>query len=767
MPLTIFNGTYAAPSCTNLTQSVSRSGTNSQATTPMVLTTGINYSKVFTGTFAISSANPSTITLAATTPGVSLTRVSNTYTVTSTYNSPLGVPINNWAYFKHLLQNLNIVTDNTVWPNPAFTIAASVSDATTNLTGTISVSAANADAPTAPVASISRSSKLNALITWTASVQNFGPGVVGYYIFRDGGGSPIASVTSGLSYTDTGVGVGSHTYTVQAYDGSSPVVTSAVSNTVTLAAASLTAPVASINRTGKTQQTVTWTAAVSSWNSGVWLNTYDIYKDSSYVTTVTGVLTYVDSSATVNSHTYTVIANDAPTTSVSASSNTVTGAASTLSTPTAVSAVRTVRDSATITWAGSTSNYGTWANTYQVLRDAGVIASGVSALTYTDTTVDPNTSYTYTIQATDSPVTSSVSTGNVLASIGKVYIGQYQSGSTRGFQTSPDSITWTARTLPSPGTTYYHTPVLGHAAMAAISGTTTASYSIDGLTWSAATLSISANQIVSDGSTFVATTGTSGGSNTTSFNYSTDNITWTSGTLPTTGNWYPLYIGSTWVMFDPAQTTIYLTSANGISWTSRSTPASGAFPVAAGGGTYLAYSGSTTDVYTSSDCISWTLRSGVIPGVSQQFQYANSQFVCLPANVGGTGAFSSNGISWTTFTVPTTPGTVIFNQPTFGNGRWISINGSNAAATTLAAYSANPITSAAWTTSTVSSGFYYGDTTAGTQNPYIIYANSLFSAIGFPSGNASRWLMTSPDGITWTNRAMLGAAGNVAKIVYY
>ncbi len=54
-------------------------------------------------------------------------------------------------------------------------------------------------------------------LTWSASTDNVG--VAGYHVYRDGSGSPTATVSSGTSYTDTGMANGSsHNYTVSAFD---------------------------------------------------------------------------------------------------------------------------------------------------------------------------------------------------------------------------------------------------------------------------------------------------------------------------------------------------------------------------------------------------------------------------------------------------------------------------------------------------------------------------------------------------------------------
>lgn len=54
-------------------------------------------------------------------------------------------------------------------------------------------------------------------LSWTASTDNFG--VVGYKVYRDGGATEIATVTTGTSFSDIGLAVGStHSYTVAAFD---------------------------------------------------------------------------------------------------------------------------------------------------------------------------------------------------------------------------------------------------------------------------------------------------------------------------------------------------------------------------------------------------------------------------------------------------------------------------------------------------------------------------------------------------------------------
>ena len=76
-------------------------------------------------------------------------------------------------------------------------------------------------------------------VSWTASSDN--DAVAGYHVFRDGGPIPIATVTSGTTYADTGLAFSStHSYTVSAFDAvpnesapSSPPASATTSTTAT------------------------------------------------------------------------------------------------------------------------------------------------------------------------------------------------------------------------------------------------------------------------------------------------------------------------------------------------------------------------------------------------------------------------------------------------------------------------------------------------------------------------------------------------------
>ena len=147
-------------------------------------------------------------------------------------------------------------------------------------------------------------------LSWTASTDDVG--VVGYNVFRDGGATPIATV-SATSYSDTGLGIGStHSYTVKAFDGSNN--TSTASNTVTVSTQGndSTPPTdpTGLTATGSSTTTIdlNWTA--SSDNFAV--TGYKVFRDGGLTEIATVTTTsFSDTGLAVNStHSYQVSAFD-------------------------------------------------------------------------------------------------------------------------------------------------------------------------------------------------------------------------------------------------------------------------------------------------------------------------------------------------------------------------------------------------------------------------------------------------------------------------
>ncbi|MCO6411624.1 MAG: fibronectin type III domain-containing protein, partial [Thiogranum sp.] len=153
-------------------------------------------------------------------------------------------------------------------------------------------------------------------LTWVASVHNAGGTVAGYNIYRDGGGTPIATVTE-TSYSDMGLTAETaYSYTVSAFDTAVPPNESAQSSAVmaTTGAADEVAPDTptglSATPVSDTRIDLEWTA--SSDNGGGTVAGYNIYRVGvpTPVATVTGT-SWSDTGLTANTfYSYGVTAFD-------------------------------------------------------------------------------------------------------------------------------------------------------------------------------------------------------------------------------------------------------------------------------------------------------------------------------------------------------------------------------------------------------------------------------------------------------------------------
>ena len=106
-------------------------------------------------------------------------------------------------------------------------------------------------------------------LSWTASSDDIG--VAGYNVYRDGSTTPLATVTSGTTYTDTGLTASTaYAYTVSAFDaaGNESAQSSAVTAT-TQPPQDTTAPSVptslAATATGPDTVDLSWTASSDDW----------------------------------------------------------------------------------------------------------------------------------------------------------------------------------------------------------------------------------------------------------------------------------------------------------------------------------------------------------------------------------------------------------------------------------------------------------------------------------------------------------------------
>ncbi len=137
---------------------------------------------------------------------------------------------------------------------------------------------------------ISATTSSSISLSWSASTDTGGSGLAGYRIYRDGSGTPLASV-SGTTYTNSGLAAAStHTYRVAAYDvagnesaGAGPVtgITQPLPDT---AAPSVPGNL-NVNGTTASSIVLAWSASTDTGGSG--LGGYRVYRDNVAIATVT------------------------------------------------------------------------------------------------------------------------------------------------------------------------------------------------------------------------------------------------------------------------------------------------------------------------------------------------------------------------------------------------------------------------------------------------------------------------------------------------
>ncbi|GAA4244960.1 fibronectin type III domain-containing protein [Dactylosporangium darangshiense] len=258
---------------------------------------------------------------------------------------------------------------------------------------------ADSTAPSAPPGlTATKSGSTKVRLQWSAATDNVG--VAAYDVYRDS--QYLATVQSGgREYIDATAVVGTgYTYHVQARDlagntgsASVPYGNGTPTDTVPPAApAGLT-----VTGTGTTTVSLSWSP--SSDNVGV--AGYDVLRNGAPVATVAGT-GFGDVGLTPGTeYTYRVVARDAAGNASSPSAPvTVTTVADT-SPPTAPGSLRsagTTASQVTLQWSASTDNVGVVR--YDIRRNGAIIGTA-SGTRYTDTTVAPGTSYTYTVTAFD------------------------------------------------------------------------------------------------------------------------------------------------------------------------------------------------------------------------------------------------------------------------------------------------------------------------------------------------------------------------------
>jgi fibronectin type 3 domain-containing protein len=189
--------------------------------------------------------------------------------------------------------------DNTVSPSTAYNYTVSATDNAGNTSAKSLAAITTTPAkpiifPTAPSnltgsATTATSTKLS----WIASTDTGGPGLVGYYILRTTSGSSTAvniGNTASLNYTDnTAAPSTTYSYQIQAYDSANPPNVSPSSNSL-----NLTTPAAPQVPTAPNSLTATPTSTSQinlAWNASANTTSYNIYQIGVTAPIATGITT--------------------------------------------------------------------------------------------------------------------------------------------------------------------------------------------------------------------------------------------------------------------------------------------------------------------------------------------------------------------------------------------------------------------------------------------------------------------------------------------
>lgn len=289
-----------------------------------------------------------------------------------------------------------------------------------------------------------------------------------------------------------------------------------------------------------------------------------------------------------------------------------------------------------------------------VMSDNGLSPTGGDQLIIADGTYV----YIYYIGTSawiERSVSGIATTGSGIAWNGTVFCVVGQVAGTTAY-TSPDGITWTARTLPS--SSAWRSIAWNGTVFCTVADDingTTAATSPDGITWTARTLPAAGAasawySIAAKGSRFCAVS-----YNSSLAAWSDDGISWTSATLPSTGNW---------ISICSALTTTNLfcviaygsnkaaTSPDGVTWTARTLPSSGNWTSVASDGTGFLAVGLYPLAATSANGTTWAAQSLPISADGVQSVAWNGNVWMVLDYGSAYCATSPDGVAWTTKSMP-------------------------------------------------------------------------------------------------------------------
>lgn len=217
-------------------------------------------------------------------------------------------------------------------------------------------------------------------------------------------------------------------------------------------------------------------------------------------------------------------------------------------------------------------------------------------------------------------------------------------------------------------------------------------------------------------------------SGTNRINYSVDGISWFAATVPESNNWNGVTYGNgLFVAVASSGTNRIATSIDGINWQVHPAPQQNEWSdVTYGKGIFVAVSRTGTNrAMSSKNGINWTLHTVTTSHPLQGVTFGDNRFVACASTGTGSKIFqSADGATWTIVVFSGTP-TGEFKSVTYGNGFYVLAGTTGITRTNLVTYTlANSI------------GSFWND---------VEYGEGVFVGVG----SGTNKLVTSVDGLNW------------------
>ena len=267
-------------------------------------------------------------------------------------------------------------------------------------------------------------------------------------------------------------------------------------------------------------------------------------------------------------------------------------------------------------------------------------------------------------------------------------------------QVSTDAVSWSTQYMPS--NAYYDHVTFGNGVFIAI-GYESVARSTNGVTWTQSAISPQYKHPVAFGNGVMLSIKTGSG---TSVGYrSTDGITWTTVNPPgdpLNGYSNPVFFNGSF-RIKGSTSSVAARSTDGITWTLSTGYTSNYYSTLAANSQKIVGIDNTYNTFDSTDGISWVGPEVVLGGAMpenaswKKVIHGNGKYVAIRNTFTNKLETSTNGISWTTVTLPVSAN---FFDITFGAGTFVAVENN----TNIAVTSTNAIT---WTQRTMPSNNWY------------------------------------------------------------